>query len=284
MKPSVLIFDSGVGGLSILSEVRQLLPHLSLHYLMDNEAFPYGLKTDEELIPRVLQVCTSAVRELKPDLLIIACNTASTLTLPQLRQQLDIPVVGVVPAIKVAAALAAEQAAEQTDNTAAGCHIGLLATPATVNRTYTDDLIRNFAGHCNVRRFGSKELVQWAEDWITHQQPPQDLFTHLDQWLTQPEPLTHVVLGCTHFPLLKAQLQQLWPNVCWVDSGAAIARRVADLLPAGTAADGNGFLQCFWTDVAKEPGGAIRYLEALGQLSRCAVLPADDFLYKNQFV
>ncbi len=283
MKPSVLIFDSGVGGLSILSEVRQLLPHLSLHYLMDNEAFPYGLKTDEELIPRVLQVCTSAVRELKPDLLIIACNTASTLTLPQLRQQLDIPVVGVVPAIKVAATLAANLAAVQT-NSATGCHIGLLATPATVNRTYTDDLIRKFAGHCSVSRFGSKELVQWAEDWIAYQQEPQELFTHLDSWLRQPGPLTHVVLGCTHFPLLKTQLQQLWPEVCWVDSGAAIARRVTELLPPDRAADGNGFLQCFWTDAATKPVGAIRYLATLGRLSRCSALTVENFLYKSQFV
>ncbi|UXD87767.1 glutamate racemase [Thalassolituus hydrocarboniclasticus] len=271
MKPSVLIFDSGVGGLSILSEVRQLLPHLSLHYLMDNEAFPYGLKTDEELIPRVLQVCITAVQELQPDLLIIACNTASTLTLPQLRQQLDIPVVGVVPAIKVAAALAAEQA----DNSAAGCHIGLLATPATINRAYTDDLIREFAGHCSVRRFGSKELVQWAEDWISEQRQPQGLFAHLDVWLKQPEALSHVVLGCTHFPLLKTQLQQLWPEVCWVDSGAAIARRVASLLPSAGEESPQGTLQCFWTDRSTRPDGAIHYLEALGELKCSSVLAVE---------
>jgi len=279
MNPSVLIFDSGVGGLSILSEVRQLLPHLSLYYLMDNEAFPYGLKSDDELIPRVLQVCTRAVQQLHPDLLIIACNTASTLTLPQLREQLDIPVVGVVPAIKVAATLAANQAAQSNSTT--GCHIGLLATPATINRTYTDNLIRDFAGHCSVRRFGSKELVQWAEDWISKQRPAESLFDHLDDWLQHPEPLSHVVLGCTHFPLLKSQLQQRWPAIEWVDSGNAIARRVADLLPQvaapareGTAtAVADGDLQCFWTDNHKQPAGAIRYLSALGSLSRCEVLP-----------
>ncbi len=280
MNPSVLIFDSGVGGLSILSEVRQLLPHLSLYYLMDNEAFPYGLKSDDELIPRVLQVCTRAVQQLQPDLLIIACNTASTLTLPQLREQLNIPVVGVVPAIKVAATLATNQAAQSNSKT--GCHIGLLATPATINRTYTDNLIRDFAGHCTVRRFGSTELVQWAEDWINEQRTPYGLFEHLNSWLQHPVPLSHVVLGCTHFPLLKAQLQQQWPAITWVDSGNAIARRVADLLPQTVSSTTlatainparNGDLQCFWTDSHKEPTGAIRYLSTLGSLSRCAVLP-----------
>ncbi|MCD8521345.1 MAG: glutamate racemase [Saccharospirillaceae bacterium] len=281
MNSSVLIFDSGVGGLSILTEVRQRLPHLSLHYLMDNEAFPYGLKPDDELIPRVLKVCTLAVKALQPDLLIIACNTASTLTLPQLREQLSIPVVGVVPAIKVAAAQAAETTGTP-DSWRPGGHIGLLATPATINRTYTDNLIRDFAGHCTVRRFGSTELVQWAEDWINEQRTPYGLFEHLNSWLQHPVPLSHVVLGCTHFPLLKAQLQQQWPAITWVDSGNAIARRVADLLPQTVSSTTlatainparNGDLQCFWTDSHKEPTGAIRYLSTLGPVSRCAVLP-----------
>ena len=101
MKHTVLIFDSGVGGLSILQEVRQLLPNLALSYVMDNAAFPYGVQPDDVLLRRIVNVCCSAVEVLQPDLLIIACNTASTIALPALRQQLSIPVIGVVPAIKV---------------------------------------------------------------------------------------------------------------------------------------------------------------------------------------
>ena len=148
MTANILIFDSGVGGLSILTEIRQRCAGLNLHYLMDNHAFPYGTKADNYLIRRILDVCQSAVAELQPDILVIACNTASTLALAELRKQLSIPVVGVVPAIKVAAELAPNG------------HIGLLATPATVHRTYTDQLIQDFAQGCEVQHMGSSALVQ----------------------------------------------------------------------------------------------------------------------------
>lgn len=268
MTATVLIFDSGVGGLSILSEIRQLLPGLRLHYLMDNAAFPYGTKPDDFLIQRILSVCTSAVRELNPDILVVACNTASTLALPALRQQLQVPVVGVVPAIKVAAGLSG------------GSDIGLLATPATVNRPYTDELIREFAPHTRVRKFGSRELVQWAEDFIATGTEPEQLHAHLHQWLTEPVRVSQVVLGCTHFPLLKHLLLQHWPDIGWVDSGAAIARRVATLTrqhqdqPSAAPAD----LGCFWTG---EPAaaGVLNYLNRLGNLAEHGQLQVTEFSY-----
>src|SRR5690606_18771890 len=105
-------------------------------------------KTDDFLIPRILRVCTQAINQLHPDLLVVACNTASTLALEQLRQQLPIPVVGVVPAIKVAAAQAE------------AVHIGLLATPATVRRPYTDQLIQEFGQGKSIQKFGSSALVE----------------------------------------------------------------------------------------------------------------------------
>ena len=270
MTASVLVFDSGVGGLSILSEIRQLLPGLPLHYLMDSAAFPYGTKEDDFLIQRILSVCTSAVRELNPSMLVVACNTASTLALPALRQQLQVPVVGVVPAIKVAAGLSHTG------------QIGLLATPATINRPYTDDLIREFAPHCSVRRFGSRELVQWAEDFIADGTDPSSLHEHLQAWLYEPLPLSHVVLGCTHFPLLKPLLQQRWPEIGWVDSGAAIARRVATLLghceiemSAATPAP----IGCFWTGEEPASGGVLNYISRLGELSDHGQLTVTEFSY-----
>src|SRR5690554_6959293 len=154
MTNTVLIFDSGVGGLSILKEIHQQLPQLNLNYLMDNAAFPYGTKSDEFLTKRVIEVCSKAVAELAPDILVVACNTASTLALPQLRAALKIPVVGVVPAIKTAANLSTTKV------------IGLIATPATVCRPYTDNLVAEFAPNCEVHRLGSTELVLWAEKHI----------------------------------------------------------------------------------------------------------------------
>jgi glutamate racemase len=225
---SVMVFDSGAGGLSVAKEIRRLLPGLPIHYLMDDEAFPYGIKEDAWLEQRIMDVCTRAEQAIRPSLLVVACNTASTLALQRLRQTLAIPVVGVVPAIKTAA--------EQTSNGI----IGLLATPATVSRPYTNQLATDFASHCTLLRLGSADLVRWAEEFIHQGCFEGDLHAHLDPWLKSGNP-SHVVLGCTHFPLLKPQLQQLWPAITWIDSGAAIARRVAHLLdlpttPTATAA------------------------------------------------
>lgn len=276
MTNKVLIFDSGVGGLSILSEVQQQQPHLNLCYLMDNAAFPYGTKDDDFLTHRIIEVCMQAVTELQPDILVIACNTASTLALPQLRQQLSIPVVGVVPAIKTAAALS-------QNNT-----IGLLATPATVTRPYTDNLIKEFAPHCKVHKLGSTELVCWAENYINIGELPtnEQLYNHLQPWLDAGDFIHHVVLGCTHFPLLGAQLKQLWPSVHWIDSGNAIALRVASLLPkpANTNAAMIGALNLFWTDAKASPSGAANYLNLLGTLNEQRVLHINAQLAHKAFV
>lgn len=259
----ILVFDSGVGGLSVATEIRRLLPALPQYYLMDSAAFPYGNKDDASLIARVLDVCCQAVAKHRPRLLVVACNTASTLALPALREALDIPVVGVVPALKVAASACPEG------------EIGLLATAATINRSYTDDLIRDFAAGCRVRRLGSAELVQWAEDWLAYGREPEGLFDHLNGWLTQPYPVNQVVLGCTHFPLLREMLEKLWPQVTWVDSGAAVARRVAQLLAEQVDTDGasnsNGDtesgsrppLQLFWTGDKTPATGVLCYVAKL---------------------
>lgn len=271
MNPSVLIFDSGVGGLSILSEIRQLLPGLSLHYLMDSAAFPYGLKADDVLMQRIPEVCVQAVRELQPQILVIACNTASTLALPLLRQQLDIPVVGVVPAIKTAAAQAG------------GGRIGLLATPATINRPYVDQLQQDFAAGCELSRFGSSKLVEWAENYLADGHCPDGLYGHLAPWLNATDGPTHVVLGCTHFPLLRAELSRLWPEVRWIDSGAAIARRVATL-SRNVPQDG-GTLSCFWTGTQQPaPEAALKYLQNFGPVSRSGCLGADFLIQASESV
>lgn len=256
MTPSVLIFDSGVGGLSIAVEIRSLLPTLPIHYLMDDAGFPYGVCTDEWLVERIVSICSQAQQKLKSDILVVACNTASTLALEQLRSQLSIPVVGVVPAIKTAA--------QQTKTG----DIGLLATPATVTRTYTHNLIRDFAGHCRVRLKGSSELVHWAEAYLVDEQIPKALFEHLDEWIHSPTPMSHVVLGCTHFPLLRQELETLWPAIHWIDSGAAIARRVAYCLDQQhiTLPDKPPKNRLWWTSGRDCHPGAERYLRLLGNI------------------
>jgi glutamate racemase len=222
----ILVFDSGIGGLSIVKHLRSTLGEVKISYLADNQYFPYGLLKEEQLTERVLMLLTRFVEQYKPDLIVIACNTASTLTLPRLRQALDIPVVGVVPAIKPAAELSESKV------------IGLLATPGTIQREYTDELIAEFAPHCEVIRVGSTELVQIIEDHFRGVPYQADALARILEPLRKHarwESLDTVVLACTHFPLAKEALSLAAPKVAhWVDSGEAIARRVANLLSAST--------------------------------------------------
>lgn len=219
-RPTVLVFDSGVGGLSVYQEVRQLLPDLHYIYTFDNVAFPYGEKSEEFIIARVLEI-VGAIQQRHPlAIVIIACNTASTVSLPALRERFNFPVVGVVPAIKPAARL-----------TANGI-VGLLATRGTVQRAYTHELIARFATDCKIELLGSSELVELAEAKL-HGETIQlaALKRILHPWLSMREPPDTVVLGCTHFPLLAEELMQVLPEgTRLVDSGAAIARRAAWLI------------------------------------------------------
>ena len=227
--PHALVFDSGVGGLSVLREIAALLPQLRLTYAADNAFFPYGTKTEAELVARVSAVMRALVETARPDIVVIACNTASTTALAAVRQFLTIPVVGVVPAIKPAAAASESRV------------IGLLGTKATVATAYTAALIKQFANGCKVLTHGSPELVEAAERKLQGLPPGKaEIAAAIASLFNQPggDRLDTVVLGCTHFPLLRDELAAaaLHP-VAWMDSGTAIARRVATIL-AVSAPDG----------------------------------------------
>lgn len=220
LRPTVLVFDSGVGGLSVYDEVRQLLPGLHYLYAFDNAGFPYGEKSEEYIVERVVAVVEAIVQRVPLALVVIACNSASTVSLPALRQRFEFPVVGVVPAIKPAARL--------TRNGV----VGLLATRGTVKRPYTHELVAQFARECKIEMLGSAELVELAEAKLHGETVSlDDVRRAVQPWLRMKEPPDTVVLGCTHFPLLREELQQVLPDgTRLVDSGAAIARRTAWLL------------------------------------------------------
>ena len=197
-----------------------MLPQLPVIYCSDNAGFPYGLKEEAEVVERTSHYLRKLTDQYKPALAIIACNTASTISLPRVRQELDIPVVGVVPAIKTASEVSRNRC------------IGLLATPGTVNRDYTDQLIQDFADDCDVIRVGSNALVRMAEQHLRGEIVDRVALKEILQpFFASPVTPDTIVLGCTHFPLLKGLLNEVVPAVvCWVDSGEAIARRVCSLL------------------------------------------------------
>ena len=213
----LLFFDSGVGGLSVLAPTRELLPTAPIVYAADSAGYPYGTRSEAEIAARVPALLGRLVERFQPRLIVIACNTACTIALDQVRIALDLPVVGTVPAIKPAA---------EITNTGV---IGVLGTEATIRQPYVDDLAERFASHCTVVRYGSPELVDMAEAKLAGDSPSIDDVRSAALPLFEREgakDMDTVVLACTHFPLLRDELNEAFPGLNWVHGGPGIARRV----------------------------------------------------------
>ena len=217
-QPRVLLFDSGMGGLSITRSLWHHLPGIGVVYLADNACFPYGDRSEDDVVERCASLVEQTLLDYPCDIVVVACNTASTVVLPELRARIGQPVVGVVPAVKPAAAISRNR------------RIGVLATPATVNRPYLQRLIDDYAADCEITRVGSSELVRLAEDSLeTGTVSALEVGPILAPLIRGG--VDTVVLGCTHFPLVRESLAVAMPgHVTWVDSGVAIARRVEQLL------------------------------------------------------
>ncbi len=211
--------DSGVGGLSILAAVRAKVPAHYI-YVMDNQYLPYGEKSEAFIQSRLAQLSALLVEQ-GAELIVIACNTATTQAVASLRQQFDIPFVGTVPAIKPAAAKY--------------CQSGftVLATPATCRSSYLQGLIAEFAPDCLVGTAGSSELVRLAELKVWYQQDVSSaVAVELSRLGLQQKPPVALVLGCTHFPFLTTELAACLPDTIFLDTADAIARRVQALVEA----------------------------------------------------
>lgn len=244
-----LVFDSGVGGLTIADELRRAAPEWVVDYAADSGFFPYGVKTDDELRERLPRLCATLVGVAKPDVLVIACNTASTLSLSDIREAVSVPVVGTVPAIK--------PAAEQTKTGV----IGILATPGTVRRAYLDDLERQFAHGVTVIRRGTAGLVDMAERAVRGQGIDQEQVTYAVKPMFDPPhgaEIDIVVLACTHFPLIRDAIANACPpNVRLIDTGEAVARQAMRVAP----------------QIPRPVGAPIAYVTG-GAANRAAMAPA----------
>lgn len=229
LRPTILVFDSGLGGLTVLGRTTQACPGSHIVYAADDAGFPYGRLSEDELVIRVLAVMERLIARFHPDLVVIACNTASTLVLPALRARFAIPFVGTVPAIKPAAAA-----------TRSGM-ISVLATPGTVARDYTRELIETYAASHRVTLVGATRLAGLAEQALKGEAVDDAVlaaeiapcFVETDGRRTDV-----VTLSCTHYPLLLERMKRIapWP-VEWIDPAPAIARRVADLLSGAREPD-----------------------------------------------
>ncbi|MCA0424804.1 MAG: glutamate racemase [Proteobacteria bacterium] len=257
----ILMFDSGLGGLTVLAPVRGARPDADIIYLADDAVFPYGALGEAELVQRVLSVIEPVVARETPDIIINACNTASTLVLPHLRQRYSIPVVGTVPAIK--------PAAEQSKSRC----FSVMATPGTVARDYTRELVEKFAAGCAVTLVPCANLARLAEQHLRGETVSDTalLAEMMPAFVEAGGQRTDtVVLACTHYPLLMDRMAALapWP-VTWIDPGPAIARRVVQLLgerQEGAAPAGPGVIH-FTSGAAPGPALAAT-LAARGLIAR----------------
>jgi glutamate racemase len=222
--PTILVFDSGLGGLTVLREIVRARPDAHYTYVADDAFFPYGHHSEEQIIARVVPLIGGLISSHAPDLVVVACNTASTLVMSHLRGEYSVPFVGTVPAIKPACA------ASKTKR------VSVLGTKGTVQREYTRRLIHDFAQGCEVTLVGSTELASLAEAALNGDEvSDDDIAAELAPcFVDDGDARTDtVVLACTHYPLLLDRLVRLapWP-VDWIDPAPAIARRVSDLLGA----------------------------------------------------
>lgn len=218
----ILLFDSGVGGLTVYDALREVLPEAPVIYAADLAGLPYGSKTEAQIAARVSGLLGRMAERWQPRLACIACNTASTIALGMVRDVLEIPVVGTVPAIKPAAALT------QTGT------IGLVGTEATIRQRYVDDLEAQFASGKRLLRVAAPGLVQAAEAKLRGAPVDPALIADVRDRLAAlagPDRIDTLVLACTHFPLLADELAAAFgPGVQQVDGAAGIARRIAHLL------------------------------------------------------
>ncbi len=217
----ILLFDSGIGGLSVLSALRRHLPDAPVIYAADNAGLPYGEKSEAQIAARVAGLLGRMTERLKPRLVCIACNTASTIALGMVREVLEVPIVGTVPAIKTAAAL-----------TKTGV-IGLLGTAATIRQNYVDRLEMEFASDKRLIRHAAPELVAAAEGKLRGEALDPAIFTGIAEKLrvqSGGNMIDTLVLACTHFPLLHDELARAFgENVQLIDGADGIARRIAHL-------------------------------------------------------
>ena len=232
MAGHVLIFDSGVGGLTVARAVCGQLAGARLTYVADSAGFPYGPWPESRLIQRICHVVERAVGAYEPDVVVVACNTASTIALEALRARFEIPFVGTVPAIKTAA-----------EKTSSGL-IGVLATPGTASRVYTRTLIHTYAYHCRVFLHGAEHLAGLAEAKLRGEAVAGEAIAREIAPVFKErggKRTDTVVLGCTHYPLLVEEMAEAapWP-VSFIDPAEAIARQAGRVLDQSGSAGRTG--------------------------------------------
>lgn len=210
------IFDSGIGGTSIWKEIHHLLPNEKTIYLADSKNAPYGQKSKEEIIALSMKN-TDFLLQMNCKLIVVACNTATTNAIKELREKYDVPFIGIEPAIKPAATNSKTQT------------IGILATQGTLNSELFHRTVQKYENTKIIEQVGHG-LVQLIEDGkINSAEMTQLLHSYLTPMMEAN--IDYLVLGCSHYPYLIPQIRKILPeNIQIIDSGEAVAKQTQNLL------------------------------------------------------
>lgn len=255
---SVLVLDSGIGGMTVVKAIREINNAISITYISDNAFFPYGRLETRALMDRVHRLVEQALDRFSPDTVVIACNTASTLVLEELRASFSVPFVGLVPPVKTAGEISRSRV------------IGLLATEGTVQRSYIDTLIENFAPDCHIHRVGCPDLAPMAEEKVRGWPVDKARLREALRPLEAPElsRMDVVILGCTHYPFLREELEEVFGrSVEWLDPALPVARQVMRVLDDVDAVDRvcqRGQNEVFFTNEHCRPEDMSVFLEQMG--------------------
>jgi glutamate racemase len=211
------IFDSGVGGLSVWQEINRLLPDESIVYYADNANCPYGKKTQDEVI-QLSERITHFLIDKGCKIIVIACNTATSMTIDYLRKTFDVPFIGIVPAVKSAAT-----------NSKTGV-IAILATAGTLGSKKFNDTKQEFSGNTEILLVEGGDLVDIVENGLQGtKQAEETLYKYINP--LKEKNIDHLVLGCTHFPFLIDDIRKITGETVILDNPAsAIAKRTKFIL------------------------------------------------------
>ena len=218
------VFDSGVGGLSVLKEINKQLPHESVIYIADSAFTPYGEKSAEEIIERCRQLVVSLINQ-GADIIVVACNTATAIAVNKLRKEFSVPIVAMEPAVKPA-----------VENSKKGI-VGILATTMTLSSHRYAHLLERFACGAQVIEQACPGLVEQVEKMQLDSDLTQQLLhRYLDPLINNH--VDAVVLGCTHYPFLRKQIESITgEHVNVIDTAAAVTRELRRKLELINKAD-----------------------------------------------
>lgn len=249
------VFDSGVGGLAVAAEIRKLLPAENLLYYADHAHFPYGSKDPQDVRARSATVAGTLIDQ-GAKAVVVACNTASSLALADLRARYNVPFVGIVPAVKPAAL-----------TTRTG-KVGVLATAATFRTRVFADLVEQFARGVELVNQACPDLVAAVESgetdavWL-----PERVRTHLEPMLT--EGIDTLVLGCTHYSFLREQIEAVaGPDITVIDAARPVAKQLQRVLEQSgllNPASGTGTITYMSSSDLEEIRAVLEHLLPSGQ-------------------